>query len=923
MINIRKAAMARTDWTTMARTDWATDERLLVRRARQASEAIVLASASLAPWAFGAVDAWAQFGLDLGIVLLAVLGVLIGWGSNRRRGLPCIPSLALAGLVLLALAQAVPLPGSLLRWAAPGTYALRASLTPSVPERVRGDEAPPVAPPSATVSQDPDATLGTAMQLAAAWVLFQAVLGLGGGPASFRRFGLATAANAALLALFAMVQSLTWSGKIYGIRPTLQTNGWMTGGPFVCHSHLAAYLNIGLGFALAPLLSSRPPGVEQRRNPRWISRHGGWVCVPFKSQGTVSSWDPRRALASRLWFANAAGLIAAGVIASHSRGGFLAMTTAAAAMVFFLGRRFARLGNSLAVMLALVALFLVTLGSISPFQRLATIPDAGMTGLNGREEIWGAAIQAWRAHPLWGTGLGSFPASTASYFGHDHGVFYSHSENEYVQMLVEGGVVGLSLTLLALASIARLGLRAWVAADSPHARALVLGGLFGGLALAVQSLSDFPLHIPGVAVTAVILCAHVCRLGGACGTGSNPRSVAPRAIPAGLVHLVMISLGLAASIHGFRLARAEARIAGAGLPLPGTLMPTADRGDFARDDLERMRAALVRALRDRPDWAEGYLRLGGILLGLYEQTAREWIEKSQEVELANRALLADYLWLHGVVHASGDDRRATADGLLEHEPIRRYLVPAARCFLEARRRCPVLALSHARLASLDYLLERGEPVRVHAERALRLVGFDSRLIALIGRVAFQAGELDLVARCWRRALEVGGENWAWIADAAGAELQPEQILDQVLPPGGRYAIRFADRLYSAPKDRAIQERFLQTALARLPDEPGLGPAERLWLEGQCRARLGERERARPQMETALRSEPLRGDWREEFVDWLIAWGNPEEAHHQALIGTQLSPGHSGLRRALQATVKALAHGRPGALSPAREIRSGH
>ena len=282
-------------------------------------------------------------------------------------------------------------------------------------------------------------------------------------------------------------------------------------------------------------------------------------------------------------------------------------------------------------------------------------------------------------------------------------------------MLVEGGVVGLGLALLALASIARLGLRARGAAASPHARILVLGGLFGCLALAVQSLSDFPLHIPGVAVNAVILCAHLCRLGlEARRTGSDPGSVAPRAIPAGLVHLTMIGLGLTTSVHGFRLARVEARIAGAGLPLPGTRMPTADRGDFARDDLERMRAALERALRDRPDWAEGYLRLGGILLSLYEQTAREWINESQEVEPANRALLADYLWLHGVVHASGDDRRATADGLLEHEPIRRYLVPAARCFLEARRCCPVLALSHARLASLDYLLERGEPVRVHA-----------------------------------------------------------------------------------------------------------------------------------------------------------------------------------------------------------------
>jgi O-antigen ligase/tetratricopeptide (TPR) repeat protein len=883
----------------VTRTNWATDERLLIHRARQVSEAIVLASACLAPWAFGAVDAWARFGLDLGIVLLAVLAVLIGRGSNRGRGLPCIPSLALAGLVLLALAQAVPLPGSLLRWAAPGTYALRASLTPGVPERAGGDEVPPVVPPSATMSQDPDATLGTAMRLAAAWVLFQAVLGLGGGPASFRRFGLATAANAALLALFAMVQSLTWSGKIYGIRPTLHTNGWMTGGPFVCHSHLAAYLNIGLGFALGLLLSTRLPGAGHR-------------------------WGSRRDLGSRLWPACAAGLIVAGVIASHSRVGFLAMMTAAAAMVFSLGRGFARLGNGLAAMLALVALFLVALGSISPFQRLATIPDAGTSGFDGRVEIWGAALQAWRVHPLWGTGLGSFPASTSPYFEHDHGVFYSHSEDEYVQMLVEGGVVGLGLALLALASIARLGLRARGAAASPHARILVLGGLFGGLALAVQSLSDFPLHIPGVAVNAVILCAHLCRLGlEARRTGSDPGSVAPRAIPAGLVHLTMIGLGLTTSVHGFRLARVEARIAGAGLPLPGTRMPTADRGDFARDDLERMRAALERALRDRPDWAEGYLRLGGILLSLYEQTAREWIKESQEVEPANRALLADYLWLHGVVHASGDDRRATADGLLEHEPIRRYLVPAARCFLEARRCCPVLALSHARLASLDYLLERGEPVRVHAGRALRLVGSDVRLIALIARVAFQAGEPDLVARCWRRALEVGGENWAWIADTAGAELQPEQILDQVLPPGGRYALRFADRLYSTPEDRVIRDRFLRTALARLPDEPGLGSAERLWLEAQARARLGERERARPQMEAALRSEPLRGDWREEFVDWLIAWGDPEEAHRQALNGTQLSPGHSGLRRALQATVEVLARGRPGGLSPDREIRHGH
>ena len=334
------------------------------------------------------------------------------------------------------------------------------------------------------------------MQLAAAWVLFQAVLGLGGGPASFRRFGLATAANAALLALFAMVQSLTWSGKIYGIRPTLHTNGWMTGGPFVCHSHLAAYLNIGLGFALGLLLSSRVPGAGHRWGSRRDLGSRLWSCL---CRGPDRGRRHRLALAGRLPGDDDRGrgdgvLPGSRVRPARER-----------------PRRHARAGR---------------LVPGRPGQHLALPaagddPGRGHTGFDGRVEIWGAAIQAWRVHPLWGTGLGSFPASTAPYFEHDHGVFYSHSEDEYVQMLVEGGVVGLGLALLALASIARLGLRAWVAAASPHARALVLGGLFGGLALAVQSLSDFPLHIPGVAVTAVILCAT------SAGWASRPAGPAP------------------------------------------------------------------------------------------------------------------------------------------------------------------------------------------------------------------------------------------------------------------------------------------------------------------------------------------------------------------------------------------------------------
>ena len=123
------------------------------------------------------------------------------------------------------------------------------------PEHVLGDTDVAVALPAATLSLEPDSTLQTAARLAAAWLLFQAVLGLKGTPGVSLRFARVVVLNAALLSLFAIVQGLTWNGRIYWVRPAPRVRGsWSAGGPFVSHSHLAAYLNMGLGLALGLLL---------------------------------------------------------------------------------------------------------------------------------------------------------------------------------------------------------------------------------------------------------------------------------------------------------------------------------------------------------------------------------------------------------------------------------------------------------------------------------------------------------------------------------------------------------------------------------------------------------------------------------------------------------------------------------------------
>src|SRR5262249_40035299 len=159
------------------------------------------------------------------------------------------------------------------------------------------------------------------------------------------------------------------------------------------------------------------------------------------------------------------------------------------------------------------------------------------------------------------------------------------------------------------------------------------------------------------------------------------------------------------------------------------------------------------ALRLRPNWAEGHLRLGAVMLGLYSNLAGEWIGQLQDGQDPDAmTILSDPLWLHGVVHAAAAADLADLGGGLGQEPVPDYLVPRARCFLEARRSSPGLGLAHARLAELDYLIDRGESTSVHAGRALLQSGYDDRVLTLAGQAAAQAGDIDLAARCWKKAI---------------------------------------------------------------------------------------------------------------------------------------------------------------------------
>ena len=843
----------------------------------QLAEAIVLVMAGVAPWAFGSIDAWAEFGLYLGSAAIAILLAIADGRKSRAHRLLCLPSLGLAGLMLLALFQATPLPPGLLRWISPASSSLRSEVLPIAPERVRGDLGPVVSLPLPRLSQNPGESLMMAARLAGGWLLFQGVLGLPGCLAGLRRLAVVLACNATLLSLFSIIQALTWNGRILWIRPIRYGDAWSVGGPFDHHTHLAEYLNMGLGLALG------------------LALPGGWR--PLLKGKT-----------NRAWAAYAAVMIAAGIVASNSRGGLLAMLAAAAAVGFFLRVNPIGFGLGAAAIVVLVAGVLFATGESSPLAgRLWSIVDFENNGYTVRLDLWRGVLRAWWDYPVWGMGLGSFAEGISPYLRSVHGPFFARAENEYLDLLSEGGLVGGGLLLLAGVGFIRLARRALAKAANLPDRGLILGAIFGVMAVAINSLSDFGPHVAGVGVPVLILIATLCRSG----LDVKVSTLAERQLRRSngrdvwlLYGLMTAGLGIAISVDKWTDVRVAAELEGAGLPKQGASAPS--WGDFALtgSELERQRTALRKAVGLRQAWANGHLRLGMIDLILHARmTATEL--PPNEVNTADQ--IPDPRRIIGMIRNHDISRSEPLSIAPDRsdDPARASLVSAARSFLKARRACLVSSTAHAQLACLRELLDPGDPTATYLERALLLAGNQRTTLTLAGDVAAAVGENGLAARCWRRILESDQAGWSQVADAAANLLTPDQILNDVLPDG-QTTFRFAERLYDDSASEPNRRKFLRAAARLLPHDRGLKPAERCQLEARIAAGLDERGPACERMKAALALQPENFAWRKDLIAWMVRWDQLEEAHQQAQIGLYYAPASQAALDSLEMTADALA-----------------
>jgi len=417
-------------------------------------------------------------------------------------------------------------------------------------------------------------------------------------PAALRLAALALATCLAQ-ALFGAWQASRGRPTVYGLGSEVVTTPY---GSYVNHNHFAglvgmgALLTVGLALGLA-------------------RRAGG------PSPGSLGL------------FGLAAGLFAT-QLASRSRGGLLASLAGLLALVGLrhaygragagAGRRTLLLGAAGAALLAFGLLAVPA----ATRAHLATLLVGGRDGsASYRLDLAADTLRLWATRPLLGSGLGAY-ADALPPLKRAHGdVRSTHAESDALELLAEGGLLGLlALGLLALA-VARGAHAHLQATRDPLRKGLVLGAAGGLAALAAHSLVDFNLRLPANALLAAALLALA-----AAPRDDQGGRPAGRGLQAGAAALLaLVAALLAWRAHGaWLLDRAEKR-AGPQLriaaldPLLARHLYLAEgfrlRGrawlDLAGPQSAQRSARLQRAERDlaravawRPQWGEAWVELG-------------------------------------------------------------------------------------------------------------------------------------------------------------------------------------------------------------------------------------------------------------------------------------------------------------------------
>jgi len=690
------------------------------------------------------------------------------------------------------------------------------------------------------------------------------------------------------------VQQLTWNGLLYWTVPLTMGGGPF--GPFVNRNNGAGFLNLCLAGAVGVTVWS------VGRNRSVYSKAG--VAHRHEYSPLLSgAWQQLLEFIGQLDGVTVAslsltGCIVGGVLCSLSRGGGAAMVGATIVTILVVlcarGRsvRLWSIGVAAAAGLALVSWVGMT-GQVQA--QFATLLDA--------ETISQARIPHWRdglkaAGDFWpsGSGLGTYRYVYRPYQQRLSEVWYYHAENQYLEALVEGGVVGLGLMLI---MIGLVGAAAWQLLrheGDPRSFAFGIAGVFALTSQAIHGLVDFGLYIPANVLLFALLCGAV--------SGRAAELAVPRwwrrllALPrAGVFPTLLAACLLGAVLWSFVETRCVAAVETTLKAVRFTQPPDEVFPAVLVDAINRVEAAV----KQREDDAEAQHRLATLWLHLYRARAYQQLREETGAGGDDARLwqATSQIVLHGRAHYFARNKLWSDLERLREEPvIRDNLTPALKHLVLARRACFLVSEVHVTLGELFAVLIDPDGDRVHIERARALAPSNPDLLFRCGLLDLQAGRIESASKSWQRSLALSDRYLDDVLLLAGQQLSPSEMVEKVLPDCPALLIQLARGRYQAEEDAEVRHLLAERA-ERLVAEVGLPEDERHYLRGSASLLQGLYPQAIANLSRAVELRPAEAHWRYELALLLKDQGRINEAHEHARLCARMDPNNAEYRTLLK------------------------
>lgn len=273
------------------------------------------------------------------------------------------------------------------------------------------------------------------------------------------------------LACFALIQGISPNGKLYWLRQP-RMGGWIYG-PYVNHNHYAGLMEMLVPIPLVLSLTQ---------------------LVPAKLRNLAAA---------------AAAVMVGTIFLSGSRGGMIAIVVELVILCFFFvkQKRGVRHAIGLGLFAVIVAGLLIWIGGSDLSQRIASVgtsrPELSADiRMNINRDGWHMFLR----RPVLGWGLGTFPTIYPEFRSFYTNFFVNEAHNDYLQMLVEMGLLGFATMVWFVVTLYRNAIKKIGNWSTEINGAVALACMVGLSGILVHSAVDFNLQIPGNAALFYVLC---------------------------------------------------------------------------------------------------------------------------------------------------------------------------------------------------------------------------------------------------------------------------------------------------------------------------------------------------------------------------------------------------------------------------------